>query len=75
MQLIGPAVWRTRDSDLPIVVTGVLGFGPDGRLYLSIEGSGTGVPIDEVHWPVTPRVPGLRAQFSRLFQFVKGGFP
>ena len=73
MRTTGPAVWRTQDSDLPIVVTGELGPGPDGRIYLSIEGSGTGVPADEVRWSVTPHVPGLRAQFSRLFQFIKGG--
>lgn len=42
------AVWKNKDHDEPVVVTGSLGKGPDGREYLSIEGSATGIPADEV---------------------------
>lgn len=80
MRTTGPAVWRAHDSDLPIVVTGELGPGPDGRIYLSIEGSGTGVPADEVHWFDSTKLASfgvlmteLRLWRAGLKQFVKGG--
>ncbi len=42
------AVWRNKDNDLPVRVTGSLGVGPDGVEYLSVEGSTSGIPRNEV---------------------------
>lgn len=47
----GAATWKTKDEDRPINITGYLGKGPDGRDYVSIEGSTTGVPLDEIEYP------------------------
>ena len=49
----GPAIWRTKDTDEPITVTGYLGE-HDGRHYYRIDGSTTGVPVDDVAWPDEP---------------------
>lgn len=57
----GPAIWRNKDSDTPVTVTGYLGEGPDGRTYVSVEGSQTGIPLDEITFlPETsePEAPG-----------------
>lgn len=45
------AIWRNQDADQPVKITGYLGTGPDGREYVSIEGSETGVPLDEINVP------------------------
>lgn len=42
------AVWITKHSDRPVVVVRLLGTGPDGRNYVSIKDSTTGVPLDEL---------------------------
>ncbi|MBI2031612.1 MAG: hypothetical protein HYT08_03255 [Candidatus Levybacteria bacterium] len=47
----GGATWKMKDEDRPIVVTGYKGKGPDGRDYVSIEGSETGIPLDEIEYP------------------------
>lgn len=47
----GPAIWRSRDSDQPVEVTGDLGIGPDGRRYVSITDSLSAIPNDEVVYP------------------------
>lgn len=52
----GPAIWRNKDSDTPVTVTGYLGPGPDGREYVSIEGSNTGIPLDEIEFPTETQV-------------------
>jgi hypothetical protein len=47
------AIWKSQGpmgADQPIVVTGELGEGPDGRMYLKIEGTNMGVPADEVEY-------------------------
>ena len=44
------AVWRNKDHDQPVTVTGELGPGPDGRNYLKIAESQVGVPEDEVEF-------------------------
>jgi hypothetical protein len=44
------AVWRNKDHDQPVTVTGELGPGPDGRKYLKIAESQVGVPEDEVEF-------------------------
>jgi hypothetical protein len=56
----GNATWRNKDIDQPVRITGYLGKGPDGRDYVSIDGSATGVPLDEIQYsarkPRTPRI-------------------
>ena len=47
----GPAIWRNKDHDTPIVITGDAGTGADGRRYISIEGFGAAVPLDEIVYP------------------------
>ena len=46
--LPGPAIWRTKEADIPVVVTANLGKANDGRVYVSIEGSKVGIPLDEL---------------------------
>jgi hypothetical protein len=50
-ELVQPrrAVWRNKDHDQPVTVTGEAGA-HDGRRYLKIEGSETGVPEDELEF-------------------------
>lgn len=43
------AIWRNKDHDQPVIVTGVQGE-HDGRRYMTIEGSGTAVPEDELEY-------------------------
>lgn len=45
---LGEAIWRSKEGDQPIAVTGDMGVGPDGRRYVSVSGSKTGVPLDEI---------------------------
>lgn len=42
------AVWKNKDHDQPVTVTGELGKGPDGRNYFKIAESQVGVPEDEI---------------------------
>lgn len=44
---LGPATWRNKDGDHPVMVTGSLGK-RNGRDYVSVEGSDSGVPLDEI---------------------------
>lgn len=41
-------VWKSCVGDIPVFVIGYLGQGKDGRHYISINGSSTGVPLDEL---------------------------
>lgn len=43
-----PAVWRNKDSDIPITISGEPVEGPDGRSYVPIKESNTFVPVDEI---------------------------
>lgn len=45
----GPAIWKTSEHDQPVVVTGYLGE-RNGRQYVSIEGTDTGIPLDEISY-------------------------
>jgi hypothetical protein len=45
----GPALWRQGDADSPVEVVGYLGK-RSGRHYVSLEGSDTGAPLDEIHY-------------------------
>lgn len=43
----GKALWHCKDSDLEVTITGVMGVGSDGRIYLRSDG-GCGIPQDEI---------------------------
>ncbi len=46
---LGPAVWRNKQTgDNPVVITGIAGWGTDGKLYVNIEGSISGLLFDEI---------------------------
>jgi len=51
---LGEATWGNKSGDQPIKVVGDLGE-INGRRYVKIEGSNTGVPLDEVKY--TPKGP------------------
>jgi len=42
------AIWKNKDPDQPVKVMSKLGQGSDGKNYVKIEGSETGVPVDEL---------------------------
>jgi hypothetical protein len=42
------AIWKTKDSDHYVTVIGDLGVGPDGRHYVSVRDTLTGIPLDEL---------------------------
>lgn len=46
----GEAIWKNKDVDQPINVIEDLGTGPDGKHYVKVEGSESGIPIDEIEY-------------------------
>lgn len=44
---IGPAIWKSKNYDMPVDITGIMGLGDDGKIYLR-DVFGTGLPLDEV---------------------------
>lgn len=48
----GPAIWNNKSYDMPVDITGVMGLGSDGKIYLRTV-DGCGLPIDEITWPET----------------------
>ena len=44
------AVWKNKDYDQPVTVTGQLGTGPDGRNYLKVAESNIGIPEEEIEF-------------------------
>ncbi len=42
----GKAIWHAKDGDRPVVIVSYFGEA-DGRHYVKIEGSDTGIPLDE----------------------------
>ena len=52
----GQYIWHTKHQDLPVTVIRSLGKGPDGKTYVQIEGSNTGIPADQLY-PATPPNP------------------
>ena len=48
------AIWHLPGSDHPVKVKQYLGVGPDGREYVSIKGSTTGIPLDELEFVNIP---------------------
>ncbi|MGH9839694.1 MAG: YfjI family protein [Blastocatellia bacterium] len=51
-----PAIWRAHDGDTPVTVIGDLGAAVDGRRYLRVVETDTGIPADEVRRPDAYRV-------------------
>ncbi|MGH7204462.1 MAG: hypothetical protein ACREHC_08525 [Candidatus Levyibacteriota bacterium] len=47
----GEAIWKNKDSDTPVTVVEHLGTGQDGREYVRIKGTDTGIPLDEIEFP------------------------
>ncbi len=48
----GEAIWRNKDSDVPVEITEYLGE-RDGRHYVKVKGVESGIPLDEVVYPKT----------------------
>ncbi len=46
--ILGAAVWKNADHDMPVTVTGDYGLDADGRRYVSIAEGSTGIPLDEI---------------------------
>lgn len=62
---LGPATWRNQENDTPVIVTGYLGKGQDGRDYVKVEGSATGHPLDEIQYS-TVEVESSQSKSSEL---------
>ena len=45
-----PAIWRNKDHDQPVTVIGAAGIGSDGRRYVTVDGSDSVVPEDEIEY-------------------------
>jgi hypothetical protein len=50
---LGSAIWHAADGDMPVTVTGDLGQAQDGRRYVFIQESTTGIPFDEIEYERT----------------------
>lgn len=48
---MGRAIWVNQHQNIEVNVVEHLGKGVDGREYVKIEGSDTGIPLDEISWP------------------------
>jgi hypothetical protein len=64
------AVWHSAGSDRPVRVVGSLGLGPDGKEYLQIEGTNTGIDADKIsnlgtEVSETSRVESTTPQYER----------
>ncbi|MBA3766291.1 MAG: DUF3854 domain-containing protein [Acidobacteria bacterium] len=59
---LGAAIWRGKNHDQPIIVTGEAGQDADGRRYVTIEGSITTIPLDEIEYETTSADVPLRDQ-------------
>jgi len=58
----GDALWQNAGTDVPVKVTGYLG-NKGGKHYVSIEGTNTGIPLDELTYTnPTPKPPQIEAQ-------------
>lgn len=42
------AVWQNKDHDAPVVITDYYGQYGTGTHYVRVEGSNTGIPLDEI---------------------------
>jgi hypothetical protein len=41
-------LWRSKNGNCPLTVAGDLSVAPDGRRYVSVENTQTGIPADEL---------------------------
>ena len=57
------AIWHANGKDRPVVVLRYLGESHDGRKYVSVQGSQTGLPLDELRFinPDDPLSPYISA--------------
>jgi hypothetical protein len=46
----GAAVWHSQEADYPVTVIRELPLAPDGRRYVAIAESNSGIPLDEVEF-------------------------
>ena len=44
------AIWKSQDGDHCVTIRGHLGVGPDGRQYVSVLDTETGLPLDELEF-------------------------
>lgn len=42
------AIWKSKDGDHSVTIVGDFGLGPDGRHYVSVRDTLTGIPLDEL---------------------------
>lgn len=42
------AVWQTSSGDIPINVLGYWGLSDDGKVYVRVEGSNAGIPLEQI---------------------------
>jgi hypothetical protein len=60
-------IWKNKDHDQVIEVGGVLGRGPDNRVYLKVSGSSTGIPLDEcLELPSSSKPTNTKIRIVRL---------
>jgi hypothetical protein len=39
-------IWKAKDGDYPVTIAGDPGVGPDGRQYVVVECTSTGIPLE-----------------------------
>lgn len=61
----GQYIWRAKDHDQLVVVEGVMGE-VQGRIYVKIQGSNTGIPFDECR-PIKPANKSIKPPRTKLF--------
>ena len=44
-------IWKAKDGDYPVTIAGDLGVGPDGKRYVAVESTCTGIPREELDSP------------------------
>jgi protein phosphatase PTC1 len=70
-------IWRNNEYDEPVKITGYLGTDTAGREYVSIEGSSTGIPLDEIDAPpeIIEKIKELRTSSEPRTQTTNEEFP
>nr|MBA2733847.1 hypothetical protein [Acidobacteriota bacterium] len=53
---LGAAIWRNGEGDQPVTISADLGTGTDGRHYVKVEESATGIPLDEIEYGMSDEV-------------------
>lgn len=44
----GKYLWKTKDVDMPVTVIGLFGTDANGKVYVKILESDSGIPLDEL---------------------------